>query len=163
MKCTIDIPRAAFQNLYDNGVYKNYFADQIDNYFKFGYFEMSCINITNESISFDFDVKTTNGKFVIIPGEYEQMIKKEFGPKFNLEEEMRKLVVKDFEPHKDNYSLYYCYIYGHIAKAHLTTMKIPNTKYFTYESVCEFMSNISNREISAEEFFETYDKVFGGK
>lgn len=163
MKCTIDIPRNAFQNLYNHNVYKNYLVDQISNYFKFGYFEMTCFNIAEESISFDFDVKVGKGIIVVVPTEYVQMIKKEFEPKFNLEEEMRKLVVKEFEPHKDNYVLYYDHRKSKVSNCAQHYIDFVGVKYFTDESIFEFMRKIQDKNISAKEFFETYNKVFGGK
>lgn len=81
---------------------------------------------------------------------------------FSLEDELRKLKIVNFELGKDNTYLAWNYEYEKIDYLLEYDCEIPNHAYFDFDYVTNFLSEVENKEITKEEFFETYKKVFGG-
>lgn len=82
---------------------------------------------------------------------------------FSLEEEFKKLKVVQFEKNEKNYYLLWENEYGKIEYDYLCYQEYPLMKYFNKKSIDNFMDNIKDKKITKEEFFKTYNKVFGGK
>lgn len=80
--------------------------------------------------------------------------------KFNLENEMKKLEVKEFQANKSNFFLIY---EKYICNAVRTTTEIPFVTYFTLESIQRFLEIVNEQKITKEEFLTAYKNVFGGK
>lgn len=81
---------------------------------------------------------------------------------FNLENELRKLIIKEFEFEERNYYLYYNLEDEEIATKVIGREIEPFKIYFTEKSVYNFLEAIQFKYISKEEFFKAYKKVFGG-
>lgn len=81
---------------------------------------------------------------------------------FDLEKELRKLIIKEFEFEERNYYLYYN-LEDEVIESKVTGRYIEPFKiYFTEKSVYNFLEAIQFKYISKEEFFSAYKKVFGG-
>lgn len=81
---------------------------------------------------------------------------------FNLENELRKLIIKEFEFEERNYYLYYNLEDEEIATRVIGRGIEPFKIYFTEKSIHNFFEAIKFKYISKEEFFKAYKKVFGG-
>ena len=81
---------------------------------------------------------------------------------FNLENELRKLIIKEFEFEERNYYLYYNLEDEEIATKVIGREIEPFKIYFTEKSIHNFFEVIKFKYISKEEFFKAYKKVFGG-
>ena len=81
---------------------------------------------------------------------------------FNLENELRKLIIKEFEFEERNYYLYYNLEDEEIATKVISREIEPFKIYFAEKSVYNFLEAIQFKYISKEEFFKAYKKVFGG-
>lgn len=79
---------------------------------------------------------------------------------FDLEEELRKLEVKEFVFNTNNYHLVWNNYYDNINYLTNSTIEIPYIVYFSEESINKFMKNINGKKITKEEFFYAYKKVF---
>lgn len=82
---------------------------------------------------------------------------------FNLEEELRKLEIKEFELEEINYSLVWDHTTYDISYKAIWHYQIPLIIYFEHESILNFMERIKDKKITKEEFFKAYKNVFGGK
>ena len=82
---------------------------------------------------------------------------------FNLENELRKLIIKEFEFEERNYYLYYNLEDEEIATRVIGRGIEPFKIYFTEKSIHNFFEAIKFKYISKEEFFKAYKKVFGGR
>lgn len=82
---------------------------------------------------------------------------------FNLEEELRKLEIAKFELGSNNYTLLWSNQYSIIDFDYYMSYQNPLTVYFTKKSIMNFLDSIKDKEITKEEFFEAYGRVFGGK
>lgn len=80
---------------------------------------------------------------------------------FDLESELKKLEIVEFKNNKSNFSPYWNYCCNDIGYFINSTTQIPFVVYFTEKSINNFMSNIKDKNISKEQFFEAYKKVFG--
>lgn len=81
---------------------------------------------------------------------------------FSLEAELRKLEKTDFEFGNNNYGLIWNNQFRIIDLDYCTNYQVPCAVYFTKNSIKDFMENTKNKEITKEEFFKAYKKVFGG-
>lgn len=81
---------------------------------------------------------------------------------FNLENELKKLIIKEFEFEERNYYLYYNLEDEEIATRVIGRGIEPFKIYFTEKSIHNFFEAIKFKYISKEEFFKAYKKVFGG-
>lgn len=79
---------------------------------------------------------------------------------FDLEPELRKLKVKEFEFGKENYYLLYNK-FTKIDYSFFSDVKIP-VVYFELESLKEFVARVKDKNITSEQFIKAYNKVFGG-
>ena len=82
---------------------------------------------------------------------------------FDLEKELRKLIIKEFEFEERNYYLYYNLEDEEIATRVIGRGIEPFKIYFTEKSIHNFFEAIKFKYISKEEFFKAYKKVFGGR
>lgn len=81
---------------------------------------------------------------------------------FDLEKELRKLIIKEFEFEERNYYLYYN-LEDEVIESKVTGRYIEPFKiYFTEKSISGFFEAIKFKYITKEEFFSAYKKVFGG-
>lgn len=81
---------------------------------------------------------------------------------FDLEEELRKLEVQEFKVAERNYFLIWDNAYKSIYYDAFGNNEQPNIKYFTEQSINNFMKNVKNKKITKEQFFTAYKNVFGG-
>lgn len=81
---------------------------------------------------------------------------------FYLEDELRKLEIKEFEVAEKNYFLIWDNAYKSIYYDAFGNNEQPNIKYFTEQSINNFMKNVKNKKITKEQFFTAYKNVFGG-
>ena len=80
---------------------------------------------------------------------------------FNLENELKRLEIKEFDAYENNYTLGWDNSSNKIFKNFYNITETPIMKYFTEESIDKFINDIKNKKISKEEFFSAYKKVFG--
>lgn len=80
-----------------------------------------------------------------------------------LEKLLRKLEIINFEIGKYNYYLKYDYMGQKIEIDFTNFYKRPNCIYFSKKSIKNFDKNIRGQNITEKEFFDTYNKVFGGR
>ena len=78
-----------------------------------------------------------------------------------LEDELRKLEIKEFKLGKNNCFLTWNNQFECITKYPLNYLQNPFLICFTEESINNFMDNIKDKEITKEEFFTAYKNVFG--
>ena len=81
---------------------------------------------------------------------------------FDLEEELRKLEVVEFKNEYNNYFIYWSNNFQAICLTSYTNIEIPMIKYFSKESAYNFKKSMNNKNITKEQFFSAYKKVFGG-
>lgn len=81
---------------------------------------------------------------------------------FNLEEELRKLEVIEFSFDENSYLLFYDNEENSICYDCTAHLDIPFVNYFTSRSIYDFMDKIKDKNITREQFFSAYKKVFGG-
>lgn len=109
--------------------------------------------------TFTFDGKRAD----ISPSLFWDEIKFEVPVKaFNLEEELRKLEVVEFKNEYNNYFIYWSNNFQEICLTSYTNIEIPMIKYFSKESAYNFKKSMNNKNITKEQFFSAYKKVFGG-
>lgn len=82
---------------------------------------------------------------------------------FDLEEELRKLEVQEFKVAERNYFLTWDNTGKSIYYDIVGNNEQPDIKYFTEQSINNFMKNVKNKEITKEQFFTAYKNVFGDK
>lgn len=82
---------------------------------------------------------------------------------FDLEKGLRRLEVTKFNVETRNYFLLWDNQDGHIECDYFEYTEYPLIKYFTKQSIEDFMDNIKDKKITKEEFFKAYNKVFGGE
>ncbi len=84
---------------------------------------------------------------------------------FDLEAELRKLETQEFKIVVRNHFLIWDNAFKKISYDAVGNNEQPNIKYFTEQSINNFMKNIKNQKITKEQFFEVYKRVFekGGK
>ena len=83
---------------------------------------------------------------------------------FNLEEELRRLEIKEFVNGEMNYYLYWSNPFEKIKIDCTMVVEIPLVKYFLEdEALIEFEKKLKNQKITKEEFFRVYKNVFGGR
>ena len=80
---------------------------------------------------------------------------------FDLEEEFKKLRIKEFVTGEANYFLIWDSVFEIIDYDAVGNNEQPNVVYFTKESIDIFLNNIKDKKITKEEFFEAYKNVFG--
>lgn len=81
---------------------------------------------------------------------------------FDLEEELRKLEVIEFSFDENSYLLFYDNEENSICYDCTGYLDIPFVNYFTSRSIYDFMDKIKDKNITREQFFTAYKKVFGG-
>lgn len=81
---------------------------------------------------------------------------------FSLEAELRKLEVIEFSFDENSYLLFYDNEENSICYDCTAYLDIPFVNYFTSRSIHDFMDKIKDKNITREQFFSTYKKVFGG-
>lgn len=79
-----------------------------------------------------------------------------------LEKELKRLEIKEFEKDKENWVLCFTAFHNDFDLCNEGNLQRPTSIYFTKESLLTFLENTKNKGITKEEFFETYEKVFGG-
>lgn len=79
---------------------------------------------------------------------------------FSLENELRKLRIKEFVPKDDNYSLEYDFSTNAITIDYRFSSISPNAFFFEKKDLDDLCKTISNIEISFKEFETAYKKVF---
>ncbi len=108
---------------------------------------------------------TINGKSStrnVNPSLFWNVIKFEISEKpFDLEKELRKLEVQEFKVAERNHFLIWDNADKNIYHDAVGNNEQPNIKYFTEQSISNFMKNIKGKKITKEDFFSAYKKVFG--
>lgn len=79
---------------------------------------------------------------------------------FNLEDELRKLEIKDFIVEEFNYNLYWNNKDEKIECNYGYWTENPSVIYFTENSVKKFIEKIGVEKITKEQFFKAYNNVF---
>ena len=79
---------------------------------------------------------------------------------FDLENELKKLKVQEFKTSERNYFLTWDNAGKSIYYDIVGNNEQPDIKYFTEESINNFMKNIKNKKITKEQFFNAYKNVF---
>ena len=79
---------------------------------------------------------------------------------FNLENELKQLEIKEFVSNEDNFYLEWDNNANKIRYGQRCYCQQPFDIYFEEESVKNFMNNIKDKNITKEQFFEAYKKVF---
>lgn len=79
-----------------------------------------------------------------------------------LEDELKKLEIKEFKLGKNNCFLTWNNQFECITKYPLNYLQNPFLICFTEESINNFMDNIKDKEITKKQFFTAYRNVFGG-
>lgn len=82
---------------------------------------------------------------------------------FDLESELKKLKVQEFKTAERNYFLTWDNAGKSMYYDIVGNNEQPDIKYFTEQSINNFMENVKDKKITKEQFFEAYKKVFGGK
>lgn len=82
---------------------------------------------------------------------------------YDLEAEMKKLVVKPFVIGKKNIEFAWDSRVNKVQKIETTTSEKPFSIYFTEESANQFYNSVRLSGILKEEFFTAYKNIFGGK
>ena len=128
-------------------------------------------SVSDENIGVIFDNNKKHRRIFRIDGyRYDLNVKSlfwnviQFGipeKTFNLENELKRLEIKEFDAYEDNYTLGWDNSSNKIFKNFYNITETPIMKYFTEESLDKFINDIKNKKISKEEFFSTYKKVFG--
>ena len=80
----------------------------------------------------------------------------------SLEDELRKLEIKEFENGAVNYYLLWDNEYKKIKQNFVNYCQNPFDIFFTEDSLFNFINNIKNKKITKEQFFTAYKNVFGG-
>lgn len=80
---------------------------------------------------------------------------------FDLESELKKLKVQEFKTAERNYFLTWDNVGKSIYYDIVGNNEQPDIKYFTEQSINNFMENVKDKKITKEQFFEAYKKVFG--
>lgn len=111
---------------------------------------------TNRICNFRFDGKRNIND--INPSLFWNEIK--FEIPINLENELRNLEVKEFIEDKKNFYLVWHSNKNNIFCEYRSYAQQPLGKYFTEESIKIFMDNIKDKNITKEQFFTAYKKVF---
>lgn len=163
---SIEIKKSEFYKLYKNESYKDTIISFFRANFTNGSFLYKYLAIVGDSLTLIFEYnKNINNLYVNFgeSGKLEKSLNVYFKDYFDLEGEMRKLVVKNFDHNVANYKLCYDHTAKKINKMFNRCCACPNDIYFTEDSLDNFLEKIQNKNISVNEFFETYKKVFGGK
>lgn len=79
-----------------------------------------------------------------------------------LEKLLKKLEVKKFEAHKKNFRIVWAFNLNKIKMCMLSCEQSPTELFFTKESIEKFIKETKRMNITKEEFFKAYKKVFGG-
>ena len=82
---------------------------------------------------------------------------------FDLEAELKRLEIKEFEHGDKNYYLYWDNAGKKIYYDIVGNNEQPNIEYFSEENINNFMKNIRYKKITKEQFFVAYKNVFGGR
>lgn len=82
---------------------------------------------------------------------------------FNLESELMQLGIKDFISNRENFYLEWDNNANKIRCGQKCYCQQPFEIYFEEKSIKNFIGNIKDKNITKEQFFKTYKKVFGGK
>ncbi len=82
---------------------------------------------------------------------------------FDLEAELKRLEIKEFEHGDKNYYLYWDNAGRKIYYDIVGNNEQPNIEYFSEENINNFMKNIRYKKITKEQFFVAYKNVFGGR
>ena len=82
---------------------------------------------------------------------------------FDLENELKKLEVVEFNRKNRNYYLYWDNCGENIEYYNSYFDEFINYKFFSESSIKKFMDNVKDEKITKEEFFKAYNIVFGGK
>lgn len=80
---------------------------------------------------------------------------------FNLEDELKKLEIKEFQDGTMNDYLVWNNQDNEIARNYMIHFQDPFLICFTEESVSNFITNIKDKKITKEQFFAAYKNVFG--
>ena len=81
---------------------------------------------------------------------------------FSLEDELRKLEVVEFSFDENSCFLFYDNTEDCICCELTAHLDVPFVNYFTNRSIYDFMDKIKDKNITREQFFSAYKKVFGG-
>ena len=133
-------------------------------------------NINNKFINYPIEVRFDNGveETYTIDGKHsindecpvlfwsEVKYKAPEKP-FNLEDELRRLEVVEFNIENRNYYLYWDNCGENIEYYNSYFDEFINYKFFSESSIKKFMDNVKDEKITKEEFFKAYNIVFGGK
>lgn len=86
-------------------------------------------------------------------------------PKIDIAEELSKLDVAEFERNKTNCLISWSYDYNKIVVSYHSSCEYPNMMYFKdNDKLDRFINRCHNNDkMTKEQFFEAYNKVFGGK
>lgn len=82
---------------------------------------------------------------------------------FDLENELRKLKIKEFKEFEENYYLIWDFNDNRLDYACAIDFCSPFIKFFTIESIEELFDNLETGNVSKEKFIEVYKRVFGGR
>lgn len=82
---------------------------------------------------------------------------------FKLEDELRKLEIKEFSNEEANYYLLWDNKREQIKYSFINHCQNPLDIYFTDKSLTDFIKNIEDKKITKEQFFTAYRNVFGGR
>ena len=80
---------------------------------------------------------------------------------FNLEKELRKLEKINFISEESNCMLAWDSETNKVILMECACFEIPNVDYFTKKSIEEFVRTVKYENVTKEEFFDAYEKVFG--
>ena len=81
---------------------------------------------------------------------------------FDLEDELRKLEIKEFSNEEANYYLLWDNKREQIKYNFINHCQNPLDIYFTDKSLTDFIKNIEDKKITKKQFFTAYRNVFGG-
>lgn len=82
---------------------------------------------------------------------------------FDLEDELKKLEIKEFVFNEPNYFLTWCCSFECIEYEYSGDYQNPYINYFTEKSIKDFMKNIKYKKITKKQFFTAYKNVFRNK
>lgn len=81
---------------------------------------------------------------------------------FSLEEELRKLQVKEFKYNDCNYYLRWDSHHNKLDYGYSIMYNIPCVVYFEKHNIEQFVSKVEHQNITRKEFFRVYNNIFGG-
>lgn len=81
---------------------------------------------------------------------------------FDLEDELRKLKIKEFVLEEENIYLAWSNQINKISYFYSNIYETPFLIYFNLDSVLEFLKRVKEKKITKKQFFEAYKNVFFG-